>query len=145
MAHVGKYQIISTERTDKNFWSHVEEYGDCLIWVGYRNKQGYGRFRHLGNSVQAHRYAYASTQGVIPFGMHVDHHCYNTSCVNPGHLELVTQFENNERAGARITHCKQGHEYTESNTILRNGRHRGCRRCMRIATDRWTLKQKERI
>jgi hypothetical protein len=45
-----------------------------------------------------------STVGPIPSGMQIDHLCRNTLCVNPDHMEVVTNAENGRRgAGAKLT------------------------------------------
>jgi hypothetical protein len=105
--------------------SHTATYGQ--IW--------WNRAQHL-----AHRVAYQLLVGPIPDGMVVDHKCRNRSCVNPAHLEPVTQEENVRRSvghvGARQaekTHCKRGHAYDEANTYWApDRRHRLCRECSRI-------------
>lgn len=89
-------------------------------------------------AVPAHRYAYESIVGPIPNGMVLDHvkqRCGNRACVNPAHLEPVTNRVNILRGSgitalnARKTHCPKGHEYTDANTIRGKDRVRKCRSC----------------
>lgn len=110
----------------------------CWDWVAAKDRDGYGRFSVLGESpAYAHRWSYQHHAGVIPFGLVIDHLCRNRSCVNPGHLEPVTQRENNLRgegvAAAHVTKtvCPAGHEYNEVNTYAWRGM-RMCRTCRRL-------------
>lgn len=115
---------------------------DCLQWVGSVNGYGYGTFHAGGgrHSVVAHRWSYEYHRGPIPHGLVLDHLCRNTSCVNPAHLEAVTQSENLLRAvgigqtNTTKTHCPQGHPYSGDNLYEPPGRpNRMCRTCRRNA------------
>jgi hypothetical protein len=106
----------------------------CWNWAGHLNAKGYGRIRN-GRYIMAHRVAYEFWFGPIPTGLQLDHLCRNRACINPAHLEPVTSRENTMRSPiapaalcAAKTHCPGGHEYSDDNTIRRNGR-RFCRAC----------------
>lgn len=83
---------------------HVVDHSDakaCWIWVG-PIAHGYGvvNIRVCGKwrTVRAHRVAYEAMRGVIPDGLVIDHLCMNKRCVNPAHMEVVTNAENTVRA-----------------------------------------------
>lgn len=121
----------------ERFWSHVavSEIGGCWEWMAYCNPEGYGMFGvRKGKTVRAPRFAYEDVVGPIPVGLVLDHLCRNTLCVNPSHLEPVSQRENILRGvglpalNARKTHCLRGHPFVESN-MYRTRRGRECRKC----------------
>lgn len=99
-------------------------------------QEGYTQFK-LSNprrNVLGHRYIYEIFKGEIPKGLVIDHLCRVRSCVNPDHLEVVTNEENMRRGygvpaiNKRKTHCKRGHEFTPENTYL-YATSRRCRQC----------------
>jgi hypothetical protein len=128
--------------TDR-FWSKVDRSGSCWLWVGKQNNRGYGIFHADGRSLLAHRVAYELEVGPIPDGLTLDHvrskGCRNRHCVNPDHLEPVTQRENVLRGSgfaalnAAKTHCPRGHQYTPENTYANPHPDGGriCRTCKR--------------
>lgn len=106
-------------------------FSDCWYWNRSPNSYGYGQFwlKNLGRSVAAHRVAYVLAYGDVPPGTEIDHLCRVRHCVNPLHLEAVTQAENNRRSNsmsavnARKTHCKNGHPFDSGHMkIIKNGR-----------------------
>jgi HNH endonuclease len=112
----------------------------CWPWLGYINGDGYGRVAWHRRSTQAHRVVYELLVGPIPEGLQIDHLCRVRHCVNPGHMEPVSQAENLRRGAgpwpaAAInrdkTHCPHGHAYDEVNTIRRSDGSRRCRICNR--------------
>lgn len=105
----------------------------CWIWTSYTNPiSGYGqtsagsRFATTG----AHRRAYVLGIGPIPTGLHIDHLCRVRACVNPLHLEAVTQAENSRRAAKTV--CRRGHEFAPENVYITTTGFRRCRTCMRM-------------
>lgn len=100
---------------------YIENQAGCWIWQGATNKAtGYGT---LSNDY-AHRLFFEATKGEIPAGMTIDHLCKVRNCVNPDHLEAVSQRVNNCRSGnpaglnAQKTHCLNGHEFSPENTRI---------------------------
>ncbi len=68
----------------------------------------------------------------IPDGLQIDHLCRVKCCVNPAHLEPVTQKVNFERFNALIkarTHCVNGHPFNEENTHFHSRGYKQCRLC----------------
>jgi hypothetical protein len=133
---------MGIHNTRETFWEKVEKTPTCWLWRGNKNKFGYGSISFLNKRHGAHRLAYEFIRGPIPEDMVLDHLCRNPSCVNPDHLEIVTQRENILRGTApaaiqaKKTHCKFGHEFNKENTRFKNNAgHRVCRKCHAIKTN----------
>lgn len=125
----------------ERFWSHVDRTGDCWEWTAYRDRDGYGITNAAAfGTPRAHRVAYALLIGPIPDGMQLDHLCRNRSCVNPDHLEPVTNRENQRRgvtvssANSVKTHCPRGHAL-EGDNLIPYRLERGMRECRTCATE----------
>jgi hypothetical protein len=73
----------------------------CWFWQAGTYPRGYGMIaigrRDDGRQINsyAHRVAYVLAKGPIPPGMVVLHRCDQPRCVNPDHLRLGTQGDNN--------------------------------------------------
>lgn len=73
--------------------------GPSVLWTGALDHGGYGRVSNKrGGSSLAHRRVYERERGPVPPGLVLDHLCSNPPCVNPDHLEPVTQGENVRRS-----------------------------------------------
>jgi hypothetical protein len=105
--------------------------GPCWIWGGKSIYRGYGRLWMAGATVLAHRLFYEALVGPIPRDHQVDHLCRNKLCVNPDHLEAVTQLENTRRHHATKTHCAQGHPWIAENVTVESRGSRRCKLCHR--------------
>lgn len=70
----------------------------CWVWQRTLNNNGYavGSFTKEGGAhvLLVHRYLYEQKIGPVPEGMVLDHQCGNTRCVNPEHLQPMTQRSN---------------------------------------------------
>ena len=66
----------------------------CWVWQRGRHDFGYGVFHARPKMYLAHRVYYERYKGPIPDGHVVHHRCENPPCVNPDHLQAVTQGHN---------------------------------------------------
>jgi len=113
--------------------------GKCWHWKGALTDRGYPSFWFDGRVDYAHRFAYLKFVGEIPAGKQIDHLCRNRDCVNPRHLEVVTQRVNMLRGecpsavNARRTHCIRGHKLSGRNLYVTPTGKRQCRECRRRA------------
>lgn len=127
---------------------------DCMLYARNLGSNGYGRtnwyINGVNTSIQVHRAMYEYFIGPIPDGLVVDHLCRTPACINPDHLEPVTQKENLDRGygisaiNGRKTHCIKGHEFTpETTTINKNRGDRVCRLCVRERDRRYYKSRKQ--
>lgn len=123
----------------ERFFEKVEKTDNCWRWNAALNKKGYGRFNIGGRVFLSHRISFALAGREIADGLVLDHTCKTKSCVNPDHLEAVTNIENLTRSPevwiGRDT-CKKGHKSTPENaweyTDFRGSKRKQCRKCHSI-------------
>lgn len=152
----GKFLVRLAGTPEQRFWPRVDkngpipehrpELGSCWLWTTTASTtNGYPQFRCGDRMVLAYRYAYEATKGLIPDGLQLDHVCHNQSptcpsgpnclhrkCVNPEHLEPVTNIENSQRRVgmhyAPLCPAKL-HPMVEDNVRITSSGLRICREC----------------
>lgn len=64
--------------------------------MGAKNEKGYGIVGLYPNTtIHAHRFSYFITNGSLPEGMAICHHCDTPACCEPQHLFAGTKGDNN--------------------------------------------------
>lgn len=114
---------LNDPRLPDRFWSKVRvSDSGCWEWTGAQQGGGYGAFGVASTPRPAHRIAYSALVGPISEGLVLDHLCRVRLCVNPAHLEPVTNRVNVLRGVAPtvLIHlaptCSKGHEKSPENS-----------------------------
>lgn len=96
---------------EDRFWARVQVRHDqtsCWEWQGAIDRDGYGRFNaRLAGGCRgdaAHRVVWRMTEGPIPEGLQILHHCDNRKCVRPSHLYAGTTQDNTRDMMSRGRH-----------------------------------------
>jgi hypothetical protein len=123
---------------------------ECWIWTGHKNHKGYGVLWDSKSKKlkRTHRLSFETFNGKIKDKLHVLHRCDNPSCINPLHLFLGTNSDNQKDAVKKGRHwhsnkkyCAKGHPYSGNNLYLRKQGYRECKVCMK---ESWTKNNKKR-
>lgn len=127
------------------------EHPGCWLWTqalqaaSRRGPGGYGVVAQGKRTLLAHRISYEAFRGPIPPGLVIDHLCRVHRCVNPDHLEPVSERTNILRGvgasarNAKRTHCPKGHPL-DGVTRRHTGRQklqRYCKTCNSANASAW--------
>ena len=140
-----------------------ERHGECLLYCGKTDRQGYGWIGTRTGAEGAHRVSYEKWHGPIPEGLYLDHDCHNKAalkgeclggascihrrCVNPGHLSPVTASQNFTSSpltpgggagspGARFNALKTHCPWGHEYTPANTIIHHGSRECRECVNER---------
>lgn len=117
----------------------------CIEWGGKLDRDGYGKTSKGGKSYLAHRLRWIEANGPIPDGMTVNHLCWNRSCVNVSHMNLLSAKENARRQIHSLSGvCKIGHILSDENVYVWSltGR-RYCAECSKKYSREYIMKKKQ--
>jgi hypothetical protein len=90
----------------EDFARWIDKSGDCWLWNGARDKNGYGAFSYAGKTRRAHAVALELDGRKPAKGEYACHSCDNPPCVNPAHLYPGTPTQNMADAKARGRTCQ---------------------------------------
>lgn len=92
-------KISKYEYALSRFLNNINKTKTCWLWTAGRTQKGpygYGVIRVGRKIIKTHRFSWEFfNKKQIPKGLHVLHHCDVPLCVNPKHLFLGTQNDNN--------------------------------------------------
>lgn len=89
-------RLIDDPRVDRSAAApdHMPALGECWVWTGAHQSQGYGMVSVGGRVIGAHRLSWIEANGPIPHGQCVMHLCDNPPCIRPSHLQAGTYVAN---------------------------------------------------
>ena len=77
------------------FWSKIQKTPTCWLWMGAKNKNGYGVLTINKKNYLAHRLSWEwANNRRVPKSMLIAHTCDVPNCVNAQHLFLATPKSN---------------------------------------------------
>lgn len=135
---------------DRIFSRTIKTETGCFEWQGSLSDTGYARISYQRKTRLGARLVMELIHGNIPRTLQACHSCDNRKCINPDHIWIGTQKQNQQDAirkkrytGQAKTHCIIGHEYTIENSIFygANKQKRRCRICMKAHNVKWRSKR----
>lgn len=119
--------------------------GDCAIWTRSLSPQGYpSQISINGQLVRVGRWTYEHYVAPLSTDRVPDHLCRVRACINPLHVEAITDRENVARGigisarNRQKTHCPKGHPLVAVN---RPERKRHCPICVNLYHKQLRLKR----
>jgi hypothetical protein len=96
-----------TRALRERFLEKIRKTENCWEWTAAKNSDGYGIIGVGGHgTVRAHRLAYKLFVGPIPEGKQVLHRCDNPGCINPSHLWIGMDADNQADSVAKGRHAR---------------------------------------
>lgn len=92
---------------EQRFWAKVDTSAGpdgCWVWLGFRDRDGYGHFSVNRRMELSHRVSYRLANGEDLGPFKGCHSCDNPPCVNPKHIWKGTSLDNNRDIVAKNRH-----------------------------------------
>jgi len=138
---------VSNKSAEQRFFEKTLLVGECILFTGSLDRDGYGRFWDGRKLIGAHQFTakiFLGTDGRID-NKEITTLCRHRNCVNPGHFEIVKHRVVVERGEADAADnmkkimCPMGHYYD-----VREGRRRRCSVCRKAINLRAVKKYQEK-
>jgi hypothetical protein len=77
-------------------WRRTDRSGECWLWRGPLDRDGYGRAKIHGRMQRVGRFVWTTVNSRDPGALLVLHTCDVRACIRPSHLYLGTPHDNNQ-------------------------------------------------
>lgn len=134
---------IRAKTLEEKFLALVDKQDDHWIWKGSVKENGCV-MRHRGKNYKARRVSFGLEFGEVPDGYFVFSKCDNEKCVNPHHLDVMTQSLHTQIHNKKMREnpvCKAGHEFSKFGSEEKSGR-RKCLECARLRMKKYRAEKK---